>query len=472
MEASLLPQAPQDELIQGGMGFGIATWPLAREVSLLGGLGTVSGVALELLLTFNLERGDSGGHYRRALRHFPFPRFAQMVIDEFYIEEGNPRGLTPRAVPVFTTSPSQLLIALTVCANFAVVWLAKEGHDRPISINYLEKIQLPHPYAITGAMLARVDFITMGAGTAFDIAGMIRSILAGKEATYPVSIFGGKIKFHMMRFHPESFFGEKLPQMKLPGFIPIIASNLLGKIYKKELPPGSVQGFVVEQESAAGHNAPPRTRIPDGQGGTRLVYGFKDEIDWAEMAGFGIPFWIGGDCASPEKLEWAKSLGARGTQTGSIWAFSEGSGMDKDIRRRVRKLGFEGKLRVRTAYRFSPTNFPFKVVELDGTLSDPSILENFPRVCNYGVLVSLYEEPDGSIGRRCPAEPVESFVSKGGKEEDTVGRGCLCKCLLAAAGFGGIPIVTHGDGSDFFRHLMSGPDDSYTVTDAMKYLRS
>jgi NAD(P)H-dependent flavin oxidoreductase YrpB (nitropropane dioxygenase family) len=155
------------------------------------------------------------------------------------------------------------------------------------------------------------------------------------------------------------------------------------------------------------------------------VYGFKDEIDWAEMAGFGIPFWIGGDCASPEKLEWAKSLGARGTQTGSIWAFSEGSGMDKDIRRRVRKLGFEGKLRVRTAYRFSPTNFPFKVVELDGTLSDPSILENFPRVCNYGVLVSLYEEPDGSIGRRCPAEPVESFVSKGGKEEDTVGRGCL-----------------------------------------------
>jgi hypothetical protein len=146
--------------------------------------------------------------------------------------------------------------------------------------------------------------------------------------------------------------------------------------------------------------------------------------------------------------------------------------MDKDIRRRVRKLGFEGKLRVRTAYRFSPTNFPFKVVELDGTLSDPSILENFPRVCNYGVLVSLYEEPDGSIGRRCPAEPVESFVSKGGKEEDTVGRGCLCKCLLAAAGFGGIPIVTHGDGSDFFRHLMSGPDDSYTVTDAMKYLRS
>jgi NAD(P)H-dependent flavin oxidoreductase YrpB (nitropropane dioxygenase family) len=143
MEASLLPQAPQDELIQGGMGFGIATWPLAREVSLLGGLGTVSGVALELLLTFNLERGDSGGHYRRALRHFPFPRFAQMVIDEFYIEEGNPRGLTPRAVPVFTTSPSQLLIALTVCANFAVVWLAKEGHDRPISINYLEKIQLP-----------------------------------------------------------------------------------------------------------------------------------------------------------------------------------------------------------------------------------------------------------------------------------------------------------------------------------------
>ncbi len=41
---------------------------------------------------------------------------------------------------------------------------------------------------------------------------------------------------------------------------------------------------------------------------------------------------------------------------------------------------------------------------------------------------------DGQIGYRCSAEPVENYVAKGGKIEDTVGRKCLCNTLMANIG--------------------------------------
>src|ERR1035437_31596 len=139
------------KIIQGGMGFNISTWFLARTVAMLGGLGTISGVALERVLAIILQNGDPGGHVRRALSHFPFQHIAKMVTDAYYIEAGNPLGIQPRGIPVFRLNPSPMFIALSSCANFGAVWLAKEGHDNPISINYLGKIP-PHIYAITGAM--------------------------------------------------------------------------------------------------------------------------------------------------------------------------------------------------------------------------------------------------------------------------------------------------------------------------------
>ena len=53
---------------------------------------------------------------------------------------------------------------LCVVANFVEVWLARQGHDHPVGINYLEKIQFPHLASIYGALLAGVDYILMGAG--------------------------------------------------------------------------------------------------------------------------------------------------------------------------------------------------------------------------------------------------------------------------------------------------------------------
>jgi nitronate monooxygenase len=452
------------KIIQGGMGVGISGWPLVKKVSMLGQLGTVSGVAFEKIFTRILQRGDPGGHFRRALSHFPFPEHAERVLAEFFVEGGICEDATFKATPVFTINPYPLLISLTVCANFALVWLTKEGHDNPVSINWLEKVAMPHVYAITGAMLAGVDFITMGAGIPLQIPGVIDAIAEGKTASYRIPVIGENTKSYEMSFNPEKFFGGRLPSMEKPGFIPIIASNLLANILMKKLPGGSIYGFVVEEPTAGGHNAPPR------KGDT---YGEKDLVNYLKMTDLGLPFWIGGSKATPEKLEWALSIGAQGIQAGSIFALCEESGMDPKIRKEIRKLGFQDKLNVRTDMRFSPTGFPFKVVILEGTLSESEVYKTRIRRCDQGALATLFERPDGSIGSLCPAELLEKFISKGGNEMDTVGRGCLCNGLISTAGFGDEhepPIVTLGDDVSFLSFLMADADDSYSAEDAVNYL--
>ena len=454
------------KIIQGGMGVIISGPPLAKEVSRLGQLGTVSGVAFERIFARILQRGDPGGQIRHALSHFPFQEYVKRVMDAFFVEGGKFESTAFKAVPIFNINPSPLLISLTICANFALVWLAKEGHTNPVSINYLEKVAMPHIYAITGAMLASVDFITMGAGIPLQIPEVINAVAEGRTVTYRVPVIGENITSHEMSFNPEQFFGGKLPSMKRPGFIPIIASNLLAKILVERLPEGSIYGFVIEEPTAGGHNAPPR------RGG---FYGPKDEVDNPKIASIGLPFWIGGSKASPEMLEWAFSVGAKGIQVGSIFALCEESGMDPKIRAEIRKLGFQGKLKIRTDMRFSPAGFPFKVVELLGTLSEPEVIKSRVRRCDQGALATLYEKPDGLIGYRCPAESTECFISKGGDVADTFSRGCLCNGLISAAGFGNKEeplVVTLGDDTSFLPFLMYSPNGSYSAEDAVDYLLS
>lgn len=456
---------------QGGMGFGISTWPLARAVSMFGQYGTLSGVALERCMAQILWMGDPGGHFERALSHFPFPSFAEKVWKTFYVKDGVGKGAN---TPVWSIEPSELLISSTVCANFACVWLAKEGHDNPVGMNYLTELAMPQIYAITGAMLAGVDFITMGAGIPLQIPGVLNSLAENRIVSYRVPVIGTKITSHTMSFDPASFFGEKLPEMKRPDFIPIIASNLLASIFTKKLPAGSVQGFAVEEYTAGGHNAPPRKLILNESGEPQPIYGEKDVVDYLKIADLGLPFWIGGGYASPEKLKWAESVGAVGIQVGSMFALCNKSGLKPEIRRKICELGFEGKLKSRTDMRISPTGFPFKVVLLDGTISEQAVYEERKRVCNQGALVSLYERPDGSIGYRCPAEPVERFVAKGGDAKDTVGRGCVCNGLYATAGLTEeeLPVVTLGDDVSFLPKIMTSPTSSYTPEDAIRYLLS
>ena len=115
------------------------------------------------------------------------------------------------------------------------------------------------------------------------------------------------------------------------------------------------------------------------------------------------------------------SLGAAGIQVGTAFAFCEESGIRPDLKQQVFQLSREGKLRVFTDPLASPTGFPFKVVQLPGTLSDAKSLPPRTRLCDLGYLRHAYRKADGTIGYRCPAEPVEDFIRKGGTLEETAG---------------------------------------------------
>jgi len=40
-----------------------------------------------------------------------------------------------------------------IVANYVEVALAREGHENPVGVNYLEKVQIPHLPSLYGAML-------------------------------------------------------------------------------------------------------------------------------------------------------------------------------------------------------------------------------------------------------------------------------------------------------------------------------
>ena len=459
-------------IIQGGMGVYISTPFLANACSRAGALGTVSCVGAERLLARILQSGDTGGHYRRALAHFPFMGVAERIIKKYFVEGGVPADQEFKVVPAFSMQPRSDLVALTIPASFAFVWLAKEGHENPVSVNYLEKIQIPHIYHITGAMLAGVDFVTMGAGITLRIPGVLDAIAAGGAPSYRVSIEGSRDGTGTISFDPNIFFKTKLPELKRPGFLPIVSTDVLASLMAKRLPTGSIQGFAVELPTAGGHNAPPREKGAVDESG-QSVYGPKDEVAFEKLRDLGIPFWIGGSFASPEGRAKAQALGAVGIQAGSIFALSEDSGMEPSFRARVRRLGYRGELVIRTDPNASPTGFPFKVVQLPGTQSDPAVYAARTRVCDLSILTVPYQREDGKIGFRCRSEPFDAYLRKGGKREDALGARCLCNGLFSAAGLGNPnepPIFTMGDDVSFLRHLMRDEDGSYRAADAIAYL--
>jgi nitronate monooxygenase len=91
-----------------------------------------------------------------------------------------------------------------------------------------------------------------------------------------------------------------------------------------------------------------------------------------------------------------------------------------------------------------------------------------------------YVAPSGNIGYRCSAEPVDIYVSKGGKIEDTVGRKCLCNALMANVGHqqtrknGTIepPLVTIGDDLNTVAQFLAPGRDSYGAADVVESLLS
>ncbi len=421
------------KIIQGGMGVGVSNWRLANAVSKLGQLGVVSGTALDSLFLRRLADGDQGGDMRRGLDAFPFPEMAKRVWEEYFIPGGKAKGKPYPMAPMHQRRDLRKVVELCVVSNFVEVFLAREGHKNPVGINFLEKVQMPHLSSIYGAMLAGVGYVLMGAGIPLHIPGVLDSFAAHRPAEYNLSVSGAaQGQDTAMHFDPADYAEGVLPSLDRPRFLAIISSNTLAATMLRRAS-GRVDGFVIETPIAGGHNAPPRGKLQLNAGG-EPVYGDRDRVDLAGMRAMGVPFWLAGGYGNARKVREALDEGAAGVQVGTAFAFSEESGMRPDLKNDLLAHAVAGTGQVFTDPLASPTGFPFKVAQLQGSYSDAAVAAARTRVCDLGYLREPYAAPDGTIGYRCAAEPVANYLAKGGKIEETVGRKCLCNALMANIG--------------------------------------
>ncbi len=408
------------------MGVAISNWKLARAVSRLGQLGVVSGTGIETILARRLQLGDPGGDVRRALAHFPLPAVVERVLADFFIEGGKPESSPFRLVPLASVKPGPYFVEPVVLGAFVEVFLAKEGHEGLVGINLLEKVQLSTLRALFGAMLAGVACVLMGAGIPRAIPGALDRLAVGEPAELKIDVEGALPGEEFVSiFDPQAFFGGVAPTLQRPKFFAIISSATLAITLARKSN-GRVDGFIVEGDSAGGHNAPPRGPLQLSTKG-EPVYGPRDVPELEKIRALGLPFWLAGSYGQPGKLAEALRLGAVGIQVGTAFAFCGESGLQPELKQQAIKLSRVGRAEIFTDPLASPTGFPFKVATLEGTLSDPAIFAARERICDIGVLRRPYRKADGIVGYRCPGEPVEDYLRKGGRPN-------CAKCFVTRAG--------------------------------------
>ncbi|NMM35761.1 MAG: nitronate monooxygenase [Phycicoccus sp.] len=457
------------------MGVAVSSWQMARAVSQAGQLGVVSGTALDVVIARRLQDGDAGGDVRRALDHFPVPAMATRVLDRHFLEGGRTSGEPYAPVKKLHMNPTGTDLDLSIVANFAEVWLAKEGHDGVVGINFLEKVQMATPSAAYGAMLAGVDYVLMGAGIPSEIPRLLNHLARHEKCSLDLHVDGATTAYSV-GIDPEALTGGGLAPLQRPLFLAIVSAHVLAAYLARE-DSTRPDGFVVEGPRAGGHNAPPRGRLvldDDGQ----PVFGPRDDADLAKVAAVGLPFWLAGGYSTAAQVKQALAEGAAGVQVGTLFALCEESGIETSVRKEMLRERAAVRIEVRTDALASPTGFRLKVATLPGSLSEPETYDARPRLCDLSYLRVPYEKEPGTVGYRCPAEPVHMYVRKGGDLADTVGRKCLCNGLTANVGLGQTrrdgyqeaAIATLGADLDGVTQMLSERPGGWTAAQAVDFL--
>ncbi len=467
-DVTALPQ-----IVQGGMGVAVSNWKLARAVSSRSQLGVVSGTALDTVFVRRLQDGDIGGHMRRAMDHFPIAGVAEATLRRYWNPQGRLKAQPYKLIPVFKQRVSTARQQLTMLANFVEVWLAKEGHGKPVGINLLTKVQMPNLASLYGAMLAGVDYVLMGAGIPREIPGVLDSLAEHRPASMHFDVEGLVAgESESLTLDPREVGSESGVPVSRPRFLPIISANSLATTLARKAN-GKVDGFIVEGWTAGGHNAPPRGEPRFNERG-EPQYGDRDNVDLRKMGDLGLPFWVAGGEGSPGRLSAALEAGAAGVQVGTLFAYCEESGFANVLKHDVLSHAARDDIDVITDPRASPTGYPFKVVRWK---TDTAEKQARVRNCDLGYLRIAYKRPDGRIGYRCAAEPVSDYVRKGGLHSDTEGRQCLCNALTANIGQAQLradgseepPLLTSGDDLRNIATFLGGRT-RYTAGDVIDYL--
>lgn len=462
-------------IIQGGMGIAVSNWELAKTVSMQGQLGVVSGTAIDNVLARRLQDGDISGNCRRAMANFPNQDIVSRVLDKYFIVGGKASDSPYVMVPKITLEQKRDAQEILILANFVEVWLAKEGHDGLVGINFLHKIQMTTAASVFGAMLAGVDYIIMGAGIPRELPKLIRQLQRLEIGSVPVDVIGGssvQTTINPLEFIPADTI------IKQPKFLAIISVDVLGTYLARDVETRP-DGFIIEHNSAGGHNAPPRGKYEFDADG-EPIYGAKDIADLEKMKKIGLPFWLAGTYGHPLKVKAALEQGAAGVQVGTLFAISNHSGFSSRTRSQlIEKLKSE-TLDIKTDVKASPTSFPIKIAKLDGHTSTEEGFAARPKLCDLGYLREPVLAQSGRILYRCPSEPDDQFIKKGGAPSEIEGRKCLCNGLMANIGlpqtrrdgYVEAPIVTLGSDVQGAKELLKVFPDGYGADKAVEWLLS
>ena len=462
-------------IIQGGMGIAVSNWELAKTVSLKGQLGVVSGTAIDNVMARRLQDGDKSGNTRRALAAFPNQEIVQKILAKYFIDGGKAPETPYIMVPKITLEQKRDAQEILIVANFVEVWLAKEGHDGLVGINFLHKIQMTTAASVLGAMLAGVDYIIMGAGIPRELPKLIRQISKLEVGSVPVDVIGGpaaQTTINPLDFVPA---GTKI---KKPKFLAIISVDVLGTYLARD-EETRPDGFIIEHNSAGGHNAPPRGKWEFDTNG-EPIYGPKDIADIEKMKKLDLPFWLAGTYGSPERVKAALKQGAAGVQVGTLFAISNHSGFSGKTRKQLLDKLKSDTLEIKTDVKASPTSFPIKIAKLEGHTSTSEGFAARPKLCDLGYLREPAISETGRTIYRCPSEPDDQFIKKGGAVEDIDGRKCLCNGLMANIGLPQVrkdgyveaPIVTLGSDIEGAKVLLKSHPDGYGADEAVNWLLS
>src|SRR5205085_11901133 len=159
---------------------------------------------------------------------FPDSDISDEILSRYYLSGGRAAGHAYRLLPMYRRTVTVARDDVTIVANFAEVWLAKEGHDGVVGLNLLTKVQMPTLASLYGAMLAGVDYVLMGAGIPREIPGVLDALALHQIVRLKLDVDGppGSAPDELI-FDPAAHFtGERTP-LKRPFFFPIISASSL-----------------------------------------------------------------------------------------------------------------------------------------------------------------------------------------------------------------------------------------------------
>jgi NAD(P)H-dependent flavin oxidoreductase YrpB (nitropropane dioxygenase family) len=477
--AGLAGEQVHPMIIQGGMGVAVSNWRLARAVARCGQLGVVSGTGIDTVMVRRLQDGDVGGHVRRAMEHFPFADIVKETLRRYFLPDGRPAEKPYARIPLATVEGNRFHRGLMALAGFTEVFLAKEGHDGPIGMNLLTKIQLPNMATLYGAMLAGVNHVLMGAGIPRDIPGILDELSQHRRTSMRIdATVAARRRAGGGPLRPGRARRRRPARARAPGLLPDHLDPRAGE--------RSCSRSRRARSRASSSRRPPPAATTRRRAAARPSTSAASPSTASataptssRCASLGLPFWLAGSSGSPEALATALNEGAAGVQVGTIFAYCDESGFETAVKQQVIDRVLAGDTDVLTDAKASPTGFPFKVVTLPGSLSESEVYEQRTRVCDLGYLREVVRTDEGKLAYRCASEPVADYVAKGGDIEETVGRKCLCNALMANVGIGQVqkgqttpelPLVTSGDDLAAITRVLKPGATSYTAAEVVDYL--